>query len=400
MPPQGYERPARYGSSPGPGDSENDAREPDQREPITWEPHIRSRRRPADSGAYGPPDGADRGAPARPRFTPGQAPPSQAPPDQGGPEPSDAGWWQRQGDEYADSRPREARQPADARGPGRDEPRAAAPLPGAERIEQLLLAAQREIAEYARSAAAAADRDADKIRAEATRDADKIRADAAHDTDKIRAEAQSYAAGLRANAEFERASTRSESEREAAKTQAAAERERDDIVRAAQREADGIRRREQFLLEQSEALRSQAEANLDLELADRRAEAERLEVEALADAQQASRHLVEEAERRAADAEKRAAEANAQAEQARKDAEADAKKEIADAHRKAELVIAQAKDEGKQILADLESDADKRRATLQKELDELTRQKAEIDDKLAQMRQLFAVGAFLDTPAS
>ena len=62
-------------------------------------------------------------------------------------------------------------------------------------------------------------------------------------------------------------------------------------------------------------------------------------------------------------------------------------------------MIAQAKDEGKQILADLETDAGKRRATLSKELDELTRQKSEIDDKLAQMRQLFAVGAFLDTPA-
>ena len=65
------------------------------------------------------------------------------------------------------------------------------------------------------------------------------------------------------------------------------------------------------------------------------------------------------------------------------------------ADRKAELIIAQAKDEGRQIMADLEADADKRRAVLQKELDELTRQKAEIDDKLAQMRQLFAVGAFL-----
>ena len=122
-------------------------------------------------------------------------------------------------------------------------------------------------------------------------------------------------------------------------------------------------------------------------------------MERLADAQQATRKLVEEAERRAADAEKRAADATARAEQARRDAEADAKKEIADAHRKAELVIAQAKDDGKQILADLEADADKRRTVLQKELDELTRQKNDVDAKLAQMRQLFAVGSFLDTPA-
>ncbi|HVT67487.1 MAG TPA: cellulose-binding protein, partial [Trebonia sp.] len=177
------------------------------------------------------------------------------------------------------------------------------------------------------------------------------------------------------------------------------ERERDDIVRAARREADEIRRREQFLLEQSESLRSQAEADLEVELADRRAEAERLEEERLADAQEATRKLVEEAERRAADAEKRAADATAQAEQARRDAEADARKELADAHRKAELIIAQAKDDGKDLLVAIEVEADKRRAAIQKELDELTRQKKEVDGKLAQMRQLFAAGPILDTPA-
>jgi hypothetical protein len=394
MPPQGYERPARYGSTPGPGDPGNDGRESGHREPVTWEPHVRSRRRPADSGGYGPPDGPpggpDRTAPARPGFSPGQARPDQARPGPAGPERPESGWWQRPDDGYGEPWPREAHPQAGRGGPEWEEPRPAlAPAPGAERIEQLLLAARREIAEYVRLAAAEAERDADKIRAEAERDGDEIRA-----------AAQSYATSLRTKAEFEKASARSEVERDTARSLAAAERERDDIVRAARREADEIRRREQFLLEQSETLRTQAEANLDLELADRRAEAERLEVEALTDAQEASRRLVEEAERRAADAEKRAAEANAQAEQARKDAEADAKKEIADAHRKAELVIAQAKDKGKQVLADLEADADKRRATVQKELDELTRQKAEIDDKLAQMRQLFAVGAFLDTPAS
>jgi hypothetical protein len=242
------------------------------------------------------------------------------------------------------------------------------------RVEQLLVAAQRQIAEHAKAAAEEAGREAAEIRAAA----------------------ESYAAGLRTSAEFEKASVRAEAEREAARIKAAAERERDDIVRAARREADEIRRREQFLLEQSEALRSQADADFEVELADRRAEAERLEVERLADAQEATHKLVEEAERRAADAEKRAIDATAQAEQARRDAEADAKKEIADAHRKAELVIAQAKDEGKQILTDLEADADKRRTAINKELDELTRQKNDVDAKLAQMRQLFAVGSFLD----
>ena len=37
---------------------------------------------------------------------------------------------------------------------------------------------------------------------------------------------------------------------------------------------------------------------------------------------------------------------------------------------------------------------------IQKELDELTKQKNDVDAKLAQMRQLFAVSAILDAPAS
>jgi hypothetical protein len=200
---------------------------------------------------------------------------------------------------------------------------------------------------------------------------------------------------VRTSAESERARVRAEAEREAARVKAAAERERDDIVRAARREADEIRRREQFLLEQSEALRSQAEADLEVELAARREAADREEAVRLGDAQAATRKLVQEAERRAADAEKRAAEATTQAEQARRDAKADAKKELADAHRKAELVIAQAKDDGKQLLADIEADGDKRRAAIKKELDELTRQKNDVDAKLAQMRQLFGVGSIL-----
>jgi vacuolar-type H+-ATPase subunit H len=133
-----------------------------------------------------------------------------------------------------------------------------------------------------------------------------------------------------------------------------------------------------------------------VEIAARREEAERQEVERLGDAQEATRQLVEEAERRAADAEQRAADAVQRAEQARRDAEEDAKKELADAHRKAELIIAQAKDDGKQALADIDADADKRRGALKRELDELTRQKNEVDAQLAKMRQVFALGALGD----
>jgi hypothetical protein len=371
MPPHGHERPARSGSPPRAGFGVRPATDADPAGPGQdgWEQDERAA---SDSGSRSvfDPRRSDYPRPGRGQAAEGPRPTFDPNPD------------------IASRRPRQ-RPPAGAAAaadfraarprPAPSGPVVAAPPPGySERIEQLLLEAQRQIAEYARSAAADADLEASKIKAAA----------------------EGYAAGLRTSAEFERANSRAASEREAAKGKAAADREREDLIRAARREADDIRRREQFLLEQSEALRTQAETDLDVELAGRREEAQRLEAERLAEAQEATRKLVEEAERRAADAEKRAAEATGRAEQARKDAEADAKKEIADAHRKAELIIAQAKDDGKQALADFEADAAKRRAVLQKELDELTRQKAEIDDKLAQMRQLFAVGAFLDTPDS
>jgi hypothetical protein len=413
MPPHGHERPARSGlppragfgarpaAVPDPADAVQDAWEQDHGGPDSRDEQPRSARfTPGPSRlAADPRDGsgaqADFGVRSvfdprraayprpddgpRPTFDPvsdvAYGGPRQRP--GGAPGPDLRASRPQPGPDYCPG-PGAAPRPGPDAGPGRGGP---PPLPSAsysERIEQLLLAAQRQIADYVRAAAAEADLEANKIKAAA----------------------EGYAAGLRTSAEFERASSRAANDREAAKGRAAAEREREDLIRAARREADEIRRREQFLLEQSEALRSQAESDLEVELAGRREEAERLEAGRLADAQEATRKLVEEAERRAADAEKRAAEATSRAEQARKDAEADAKKEIADAHRKAELIIAQAKDDGKQALADFEADAAKRRAVLQKELDELTRQKAEIDDKLAQMRQLFAVGAFLDTPES
>ena len=241
---------------------------------------------------------------------------------------------------------------------------------GSARVERLLLDAQRQIADYVGTVTAEAD--------------------------QVKAAADSYAAGLRSAAELETARVRAGAAREAARVRTAAERERTEIVTAARREAEEIRRREQFLLEQSEALRSAAEADLEVELAARREEAERREAERLAEARETTRALIDGAERRAADAEKRAAEATARAEQTRRDAQEDARKEIADAHRKAELVVAQARDAGKQALADFEADADTRRAAITRELDELNRQKNDVDDQLAKMRQLFAVGALGD----
>jgi hypothetical protein len=273
----------------------------------------------------------------------------------------------------------------------------------------LLVAAQRQIAERAKATAEAAVNAAAKITADAEAYAAQVCNSADAYAAEVRTSAEVYAAGVhtsaeadaakvRTSAEFERAGARAEAEREAGKLRAAVERERDGIIRAARREADEIRRREQFLLEQSEALRTQAEADLEVELAARREAADREEVARLEDAQDASRRLVEEAERRAADAEKRAADAVAHADQTRRDAEADAKKGIDDAHRKAELIIARAKDDAKQALVDIEADGAKRRAAIQKELDDLTRQKNEVDATLAEMRKLFSVPTALDDP--
>ncbi len=50
-------------------------------------------------------------------------------------------------------------------------------------------------------------------------------------------------------------------------------------------------------------------------------------------------------------------------------------------------------------LADIEADADKRAAP-KRELDALTSQKNDVDAQLAKMRQVFALGTFLDTLAS
>src|SRR5487761_309351 len=276
MPPHGPERPTRSGSPPRAGFA---MRQPPAPDPAGRPDGSPNGGRPNGQG----PDGGARNGnvqngrgPLRPvpagsgQAGPGQRPDSATRNDLG---------FDGRSEGQVPPRPRPGSGPGvrpdtDARPVPRPAP---PPAPAASaRIEQLLVAAQRQIVGHAKAAAA----------------------ESAREAAEIRAAAESYAAGLRASAEFENASVRAEAEREAAKVKAAAERERDDIVKAARREADDIRRREQFLLEQSETLRSQAEADLEVELADRRAEAERLEVERLADAQEATRKLVEEAERR------------------------------------------------------------------------------------------------------
>ena len=265
---------------------------------------------------------------------------------------------------------------------------AARAVPSA-RIEQLLQAAQEQAAEYVRAVSS----EADEIRAAARAYANEVRAAADKEMAALRAATEREQANLRAGTERELANLRATADREAAQLKTSATRERDEIITAAKREADEIRRREQFLLEQSEALRTQAEADLEVDLAARREEAERAEVERLDGVQAATRKLVAEAERRAADAEQRATAAISQADQTRRDGERDAEALFAEAREKAEQIISQARSRADQVLADGEAEAERRRAPLQRELDELTKQKNEVAEHLAQMRQLFSVVA-------
>ncbi|HEX4398679.1 MAG TPA: cellulose-binding protein, partial [Trebonia sp.] len=173
----------------------------------------------------------------------------------------------------------------------------------------------------------------------------------------------------------------------------AAQREHDEIVQTARRKAEEIRVREQRLLEESEALRSQSEADLEIELAARREEAERGESERHTAAVAETRALVAEAERRAAAAQEQAGAVTAQNEQAKRDADERVRQLLEDAKRDADQVLADATAAATRLRTEADADAERRRATAQRDLNELSKQKDEVARHLAQMRQL--VGSLL-----
>jgi hypothetical protein len=301
------------------------------------------------------------------------------------------------------------------------------------RIEQLLDAAREQVAEvvraaeakaseireaaegYAAGAGAAADQESAALRARAAADAEELRRAARRDIEAMRAaalrkgedliaaahhEAVKVRDGIdheladkRAAADREAAAVRAAAEREVAQLKAAAKREHDEIVLAARRKAEEIRIREQRLLEESEALRTQAEAELEIELAARREQAERAESERHGEAVVATRKLVDEAERRAATAEERAAAVAARNEQVEREANERARQLVDDAQRDADRVLADVRVTAQQMQAEADAEADRRRAAVQRELDDLTKQKDEVSRHLAQMRQL--VGSLL-----
>jgi cell division septum initiation protein DivIVA len=95
-----------------------------------------------------------------------------------------------------------------------------------------------------------------------------------------------------------------------------------------------------------------------------------------------------EAEQRASTAEQRAAKANAQADQTRRDADQYARQLVGTAEKNADQIAGQAKTQAGQLLAEVNADAERRRAATHREVDDLTRQKDSIASHLAQVRQL------------
>jgi paraquat-inducible protein B len=149
-----------------------------------------------------------------------------------------------------------------------------------------------------------------------------------------------------------------------------------------------MRSHAQRILEESQAQRAQTEAEFEIQLATRKEQTERQEAERLAAAQSATQKLVFEAEQRASTAEQRAAKANAQADQAHRDADQYARQLVGNAEKNADQIAGQAKTQAGQLLAEVNADAERRRAATRCEVDDLTRQKDSIASHLAQVRQL------------
>ena len=254
-----------------------------------------------------------------------------------------------------------------------------------QQAEQVISAAEQTAAKVI----AAAERTAAELRAPAERTAAELRAAAEQEVSQRRSAAERAAAELRAAAEHDITKQRALAEREAGRLKAATSRERNEILTAARRQAEEIRIREQRLLEHSEALRTQAESELEIELAARREESERQESEQHEAAVTATRKLVAEAERRAAAADKRAEAAIAQANQTRTDAEREARELISDAHLKGDQILNQAKEQADKQRTEAMADVERRRAAMEREVEELAKQRDDLAGHLAQMRRAF-----------
>jgi hypothetical protein len=146
------------------------------------------------------------------------------------------------------------------------------------------------------------------------------------------------------------------------------------------------------LLEEARAKAEQMNSDLEVKLAARREEAERLDAERHEQAVAQATQLVAEAEQRAAAAEQRASKAVEQAEAVRRDADEHAKSLVGNARRNADQVIAEARSHADKVLSEAKSEADRNRRAAQRQVDELVRQRDSITNHLEQLRQLLGTG--------
>jgi cell division septum initiation protein DivIVA len=128
--------------------------------------------------------------------------------------------------------------------------------------------------------------------------------------------------------------------------------------------------------------------DLEVKLAARREEAERLDAERHDQAVAQATQLVAEAEQRASAAEQRASKAVEQAEAVRRDADEHAKSLVGNARRNADQVIAEARAHADKVLSEAKGEADRNRRAAQRQVDELIRQRDSITGHLDQLRAL------------
>jgi cell division septum initiation protein DivIVA len=132
----------------------------------------------------------------------------------------------------------------------------------------------------------------------------------------------------------------------------------------------------------------QMTSDLEVKLAARREEAERLDAERHDQAVAQATQLVAEAEQRAATAEQRAAKAVEQAESVRRDADEHSKGLLATARRNAEQILGEARQHADKIMSEAKAEAERTRRAAQRQVDELVRQRDSITGHLDQLRQL------------
>jgi cell division septum initiation protein DivIVA len=142
------------------------------------------------------------------------------------------------------------------------------------------------------------------------------------------------------------------------------------------------------LLEDARAKSEQMNTDLEVKLAARREEAERLDAERHDQAVGQATQLVAEAEQRASAAEQRASKAVEQAEAVRRDADEHAKSLVGNARRNADQVIAEARAHADKVLSEAKGEADRNRRAAQRQVDELIRQRDSITGHLDQLRAL------------